>query len=357
MTATAAPAAAETPSSKEKVAKGALFFAGSMACLFVVAALFRAKAPEAPKTVTPEVPQETSSSTTVRDRAQEYAEIERSMRDAKADGPVSAAALGIPGFDTTDPMTDKALREAFARQQADAHGSGQVSAPPAPMDSPEAKAIESRRSPLRGYHPETAENAAGAKAAANLPNVPAGTVIDARLAQDLSSDYPGTPWVATLSRSVYGVGGKLAAPAGMKLLGVTEVSDGPNAVLQGRLALRLQKLILPGGREIPLAARVLDGAGIGAIPGDTNRHVLAQTLGVVAYAVVGAGQGAVTSSEPVSTQAQLQAGTIAGAGQQVQPLANKYLNVTPTVLVRAGASLRVILAAPLGTSTTERTEG
>lgn len=173
--------------------------------------------------------------------------------------------------------------------------------------------------------------------------LPAGTILDGALAQKVSSDYPGSPFVATISRAVRLPNGLLAIPAGSKLIGKTAQDDGPNAIIQGRVTLRAEKIIRPDGSEIALDTRVLDAAGIGAVPGPTDRHVLAQAGGVLAYAVIGATTASSTSGEAFSTGSQFRTEAVQGAGQQVSPLANRYLSVTPTVTPTAGTPIRIVL--------------
>lgn len=207
---------------------------------------------------------------------------------------------------------------------------------------------EARMAPLQGVivSPTPTEGAGavgGAGQGTAGDRLRPGTVLEAALVQTLSSDYPGTPWIGMLTRDAYLADGALALPKGSKVLGTTTEDEGPNAILQGRLALQANSIVRPDGVVIALEARALDAAGIGAVPGPTKRHLLAQTGGVLAYALIGAATLGTASGEPVSSQSDLQASAMVGAANQVTPLANRYLNVKPTVTPAAGTPIRIVL--------------
>lgn len=180
--------------------------------------------------------------------------------------------------------------------------------------------------------------------------LPAGTILDGALAQQVSSDYPGSPFIATITRPARLPSGEVAIPAGSKIIGSTALNEGPNAILQGRITLNSAKIVRPDGSEIALESRLLDAAGVGAVPGPTNRHVLAQAGGVLAYALIGASTAASTNNDPLSTGSQYQTEAVQGAGQQVAPVANRYLSVIPTVTPTAGTPVRIVLTDALSVS-------
>lgn len=179
-------------------------------------------------------------------------------------------------------------------------------------------------------------------------SLPPGTVIEARSAMQISSDYPGSPCMATVTRATRFRDGRVAVPTGTTILCSVRADDGPNQVLQGRVPLQLTSLILPSGDVVSLTdAAALDASGIAAIPGKTKRHLLAQTAGVLAGAVLGAAQLGAADSDPLSSQSSLESDAIAGAASQVAPAITRYLRVQPTVVPEIGTPVRIVLLQPL----------
>lgn len=170
-----------------------------------------------------------------------------------------------------------------------------------------------------------------------------GTLIRATLAHAVSSDFPGSPWMALVTADAVRPDGSIAVQMGETIMGTIAVHDGPNAVLQSRVTLTAMQIIGQDGTPRPIKAAVLDATGIAGIPGDTSHHVIAQGAGVTAAALLGASAAASTSGDPYSTQAGFQAQAAQGAAQQVQPAISKYLNVMPTTTVPAGTPLTLML--------------
>lgn len=170
-----------------------------------------------------------------------------------------------------------------------------------------------------------------------------GTLVRATLAHSVSSDYPGAPWIAMVNTDALRPDGSVAIRKGETIMGTIGTHDGPNAVLQSRLRLDATQIVGLDGVARPVRAAVLDAAGIAAIPGDTNRHLLAQGGGVLAAAVLGAAAASSTSGEPYSTSSEFSAQAAEGAAQQVSPAITKYLNVAPTITVAAGTPITLLL--------------
>lgn len=170
-----------------------------------------------------------------------------------------------------------------------------------------------------------------------------GTLIRATLTHSVSSDYPGAPWMAMVTADTYRPDGSVAIRMGEQIMGTIATHDGPNAVLQSRVPLVATQIVGLDGIPRPVRAAVLDAKGIAAIPGDTNRHVLAQGGGVVAAALLGASAATATSEDAYSTQSAFQAQAADGAAQQVSPAITKYLSVAPTITLAAGTPLTLLL--------------
>ncbi|HGR4471690.1 TPA: conjugal transfer protein TrbI, partial [Klebsiella pneumoniae] len=87
-------------------------------------------------------------------------------------------------------------------------------------------------------------------------------------------------------------------------------------------------------------ASVLDRMGTPAVEGDeVDRHLVAQIMGVAAYALV----GTKTSYEGSGDGNESFAGNFGeGARNQASGIAQKYLQIVPTVTLHAGAPIRII---------------
>jgi hypothetical protein len=255
--------------------------------------------------------------------------------------------------DGMPPEAIDRILEAIGAGGEDPTRSGSRAGPIASSPSPQAERIDDAAfaglactvcaADGRGVESAGAGRAGGAAGARLRP----GTVIEATLTQELNSDFPGAPWKAQVDRDVMLADGRIGIAAGSLILGTAGSHTGPNAILQGRMPLNAEMIVRTDGVEIPLQVAVLDAAGMAAVPGPTDRHVVAQAGGVLAYALIGASGAATANSDPVSTDAQFRQQAVAGAGQQVSPLAQRYLQVQPTVRPPRATPMRLVLSAGL----------
>ncbi len=169
-----------------------------------------------------------------------------------------------------------------------------------------------------------------------------GTVISAVLDQDLMSDYAGS-YRAVVVRDVYDVSGNyILIPKGAKIIGKSMRIQNVNEPIQARMGLPATWAVLPDGKRISFEKTgALDQAGIGALKDKVNRHLLAQFLGVAAYAVL-----SVESSR--SGSGYENDNTFAGdlgesMREQFAPLAAKYLNLVPTITLRSGLPMKIFI--------------
>jgi type IV secretory pathway VirB10-like protein len=174
-----------------------------------------------------------------------------------------------------------------------------------------------------------------------------GVIVRIRLNGAISTDFPNSSWLGVVTQDVPVRDGSIGIPAGSQVLGTVSTFTGPNRVLQSRAPLAASTIILPNGTLVSPVGDITDADGTGAVAGRTNRHVLAQTGGVLGAAVLGAGAATATSNAPTSTQSALEADAAAGAAQQISPIATQYLNVQPTVTLAAGQTVSLLLTAPL----------
>jgi len=128
--------------------------------------------------------------------------------------------------------------------------------------------------------------------------VPAGTWINLRVDQALSSDHnqPGDAWTATLTQPVI-VNGRVVAQRGQTVGGVVaEAQKAGRAKGTSRLGLDLNELTLADGRQMPVRSRLMefrgptswgrDAAGVG------TTVATGAAIGAAVNGGVGAGVGA-----------------------------------------------------------------
>lgn len=173
----------------------------------------------------------------------------------------------------------------------------------------------------------------------------AGSIIPAALITAIHSDLPGQI-TAQVTQNVYDspTGRILLIPQGSRLIGEydSDVSAGQN-----RLLLGWDRLILPGGRSILLDRQPgADASGMAGLKDRTNYHWGNMLKAAAISTLLGVGVELTTDSDDPLTRA-LRAGgqdTINQTGRQV---VQRALNVPPTLTIRAGTPLRVILTRDL----------
>ena len=188
---------------------------------------------------------------------------------------------------------------------------------------------------------------------AALPRAPlspyeikAGAVIPAALVTGLNSDLPG-PVIAQVTQPVFdhATGRMTLIPQGSRLIGKydSQVSYGQNRAL-----VVWTRLIFPSGRSIDLGAMIgADPTGAGGLSDRVDRHlpVLARAIGLSTLIAIGA-SAAQNSSARGSDNLVLQdgaGGLAASASQTGQRLVERDLQRAPTLKIRPGTPLRVIV--------------
>jgi type IV secretory pathway VirB10-like protein len=175
--------------------------------------------------------------------------------------------------------------------------------------------------------------------------VQAGTVIPAALITGLRSDLPGQV-TAQVTENVYDspTGRARLIPQGARLIGTydSQVSFG-----QSRVLLVWTRLIMPNGRSIVLERQMgADPQGHSGLEDEVDNHwgelfkaaLLSTTLGVGAEL----GSGADNGNNTAILQA-LRLGAANSLNQTGQQVVRRNLNVQPTLTVRPGFPVRVIV--------------
>jgi len=178
------------------------------------------------------------------------------------------------------------------------------------------------------------------------PNiVQAGSIIPAALITGIRSDLPGQI-TAQVTQNVYDsiTGRILLIPQGARLIGEydSEVAAG-----QTRVLLSWDRLIMPDGRSIVLERQPgTDAAGFAGLEGRVNQHWgnLLKAAAVSTLLGVGAELGADSEDDLTRALRRGSQDTINQTGQQV---VRRQLNVQPTLTIRPGHPLRVVLTRDL----------
>jgi type IV secretion system protein TrbI len=171
--------------------------------------------------------------------------------------------------------------------------------------------------------------------------VMAGTLISASLITGLDSDLPGLV-VAQVTQNIYDTvtGQTLLIPQGSRLIGTY---DSVVAFGQSRALVVWQRIIMPDGSSIQIDnLPATDAQGYSGLSDDVDYHTWALIKGVAISTLLGvgtelslSGQSDLLMSIRESTQ-----DSVNQAGQQIT---QKNLNVQPTIKVRPGWPLRVIV--------------
>jgi type IV secretion system protein TrbI len=173
--------------------------------------------------------------------------------------------------------------------------------------------------------------------------IQAGATISAALITALNSDQPGRV-IAQVSENVFDsvTGEILLIPQGARLIGSY---DSDTAYGERRLLVVWNRLIMPNGWSIPLRAMPgADAAGSAGLTGDVDAHLGRIVVVSLISAVLGVAanesedEGDVRLSQSIGDAAAQQ------AAQTGSRIVDRELNMRPTLRVRAGARVRVLVS-------------
>jgi type IV secretory pathway VirB10-like protein len=178
--------------------------------------------------------------------------------------------------------------------------------------------------------------------------IPPTTVIDAMLNQRVNTDLPSNCIGLTRHNVYNSERTHILIPHGSKVGCVIRQYKGANQPIQNRVAMGVSYIVRPDNVLIKLDN--LDGLnfdGTGGIQGDVDRHIFAQTMGTIAYAVIGAGPELAFDGNTEDTGDLAQAELLSNVSGQFQPLASKYLSIVPTVTLERGTPFKIVLDTSL----------
>ncbi len=174
----------------------------------------------------------------------------------------------------------------------------------------------------------------------------AGSIIPAALVTGLRSDAAGLA-IAQVSQDVYDSLGRhlLLIPAGAKLIGQYEAIT---HVGQSRLSVAWTRLILPTGRSIILdKLPAADAQGMAGLADDVDRHGKAVLAAAALSTVLAIGAEAGQSGDGDDLERAIRRGASRSVNDVGQQAVGQSLTLTPTLTVRPGAPVRVLLTRDL----------
>ncbi|MBR1087831.1 TrbI/VirB10 family protein [Bradyrhizobium manausense] len=175
--------------------------------------------------------------------------------------------------------------------------------------------------------------------------VQAGNVISASLITGIRSDLPGQI-TAQVTENIYDspTGRFLLIPQGTRLIGIY---DSQVAFGQSRVLLVWTRLIMPNGRSIVLERQAgADTAGYAGLEDDVDNHWGALFKAALLSTLLGVGSELGSTSGTGSNSDVIQAlrrGSSDSLNQTGQKVVQRNLNIQPTLTIRPGFPVRVIV--------------
>jgi type IV secretion system protein VirB10 len=176
--------------------------------------------------------------------------------------------------------------------------------------------------------------------------VQAGSVVPAALITGIRSDLPGQV-TAQVTGNVYDSpsGHYLLIPQGSKLVGTydSQVASGQN-----RLLLVWTRLLMPNGRSIVLERQPgADTQGFTGLEDEVDQHWDRLAMAAVLSTVLGIGSELGSTGNDSAIASALRQGASNSLSQTGQQVVQRNLNIQPTLTVRPGFPVRVIVTRDL----------
>jgi type IV secretory pathway VirB10-like protein len=227
--------------------------------------------------------------------------------------------------------------------------SGQPAAAVAPADKPQAALDPDHDPNAQGHKAEfVAATDRGGDANPHVLRVPpspnmlsAGSVIAASLITGLRSDLPGLV-TAQVTERVYdsATGRTLLIPQGARLIGSY---DSVVAFGQRRALIVWQRIILPDGSSLALDnVPATDPSGYAGLADKVDAHTWSLLKGVAISTLLGVGSSLTFTGESDLVQA-IRESTQQNVSRAGDQLTSRNLQVQPTITVRPGAPVRLVV--------------
>ncbi|CAN7697054.1 TrbI/VirB10 family protein [Mesorhizobium sp. LjRoot246] len=241
---------------------------------------------------------------------------------------------------------------------ADAMSGLTPSAEPPAIDQGSAQNVQDRKLAFVNAEPDRRTVSSDRLAEKTSPYVvQAGTVIPAALITGIRSDLPGEI-TAQVTENVYDTptGSYLLVPQGAKMIGQydSQVTFG-----QSRVLLVWNRLIMPDGTSILLERQQgADAEGFSGLEDEVDHHWGQLFRAAALSTLLGIGTSLGSSSDESDIAKAIREGAQDSASNIGQQIVRSQLNVQPTLTIRPGFPVRVIVnrdlvLAPYGTAKKE----
>lgn len=252
-----------------------------------------------------------------------FFQLTRGERGAGAETPVSAAATA-QGNGTATPVV--------------AGEGGRLNLDPEHDQNYQQRKLDflNRKSEQGIYNPH------GLQDPASPDEVLAGTVIAASLLTGVNSDLPGLI-TAQVTENVYDsvTGRTLLIPQGSKLIGSY---DSVVAFGQSRALLVWQRIVMPDGSSIQIDnLPATDPAGYSGLEDEVDYHTWSLLKGIALSTLLGVGGQVSFGTQQSNLVQAIRESTQESTNQAGQRIVQKELNIQPTITVRPGWPLRVVV--------------
>jgi type IV secretion system protein VirB10 len=170
----------------------------------------------------------------------------------------------------------------------------------------------------------------------------AGTVISASLLTGLDSDLPGMVTAQVTEGVRDTVSGRtILIPQGSRLIGSY---DSVVAFGQSSALLVWQRIVMPDGSSIQIDnLPATDAAGYAGLEDEVDYHTWTLLKGIAMSTLLGVGTQVTFGSGQSNLVQAIQQSTQDSANQAGQRIVEKDLNIQPTITIRPGFPLRVVV--------------
>ena len=172
--------------------------------------------------------------------------------------------------------------------------------------------------------------------------VMAGAVISASLVTGINSDLPGRV-IAQVTENVYDTvsGHYLLIPQGARVIGTY---DSVVAFGQERALVVWQRIIMPDGSSVVIEnLTATDTAGYAGLEDEVNFHTWRLLKGIVLSTLLGVGTELTFGDDEDDLVEAIRESAQDSANQVGQRITERNLNIQPTITVRPGWPLRIIV--------------
>ena len=291
-------------------------------------------------------------------------DLGRPLLNAGATAPGMGAASGAGSTPAPDPAQQRIVQEQDAARESrlftgasvaqTAAAAVQAPAPATPATVPATAAAASgapessdhKLAFLTGAVDRKTSSSDRVEAPAGADVLQAGAVIPAAFLTGMRSDLPGQV-IAQVTENVYDspTGKVLLIPQGAKLVGQY---DAQITFGQSRALLVWTRLILPNGRSIVLERQPgADPEGYAGLEDTVDNHWGALFKAAILSTVLSVGAEAGTSDSENNLAQAIRQGASQNFNQAGQQVVGRSLNVQPTITIRPGFPVRVIVTHDL----------